>query len=285
MKNRWIIAVTIILSVLFHLGVGLFFWKGAPALSKKPVPSTPMFVDMVNAPPLPDKTRPPGRIVDQPLPANEKRPNRAEILGYKDHRVNKQTHLRDTPFNELPGRAGPKGTGGPGGKTSREKGAKQPEAPTTSSELIASAAYRNLPKSSGTAKKGGGSSGTGNLSPYNPKIGSPGDAISLNTKSFKYMSYFAGIKEKIEWAWVYPQQAQMQGQQGILTLSFTILRNGTLKEVKLVNSSGYQILDRAAILAVRDAAGFGPMPSNWEDKELTIMANFHYRLIGAKSVY
>ncbi|MCZ7586725.1 MAG: hypothetical protein M5R36_27190, partial [Deltaproteobacteria bacterium] len=69
------------------------------------------------------------------------------------------------------------------------------------------------------AKGDGGASGGGNVSPWNPDRGAAGKALSLNTKDFKYVGYFSGIKEKIEWAWVYPQEARMSGQQGTLTLS------------------------------------------------------------------
>ena len=90
---------------------------------------------------------------------------------------------------------------------------------------------------------------------------------------------------KIEWAWVYPQEAQRMGQQGMLTLTFTILRSGKLKEVKLIRSSGYRLLDHAAMQAIRDAAAYPPMPEGWDDEELTILANMEYHLIGTKYVY
>ena len=297
MKNRWLLIATVVISLLFHVGVGILFWK-TNALNTTISSDKPIYVDMVSAPPGQQADRmPKGRIVDRKLSANELRPKKTDIISYKDNRAEKETHLKDTPFNEDSRNVGRKGKGGRSGigvgsKTGGRTGkAEMPDsqnekgylsgAKKTSTDLISSVSYKNF-TSSGNS---GSQRGSGNLSPYNPKIGSPGDAVNINTKSFKYMSYFSGIKEKIEWAWVYPQEAQQRGQMGVLTLTFTILRDGSLKTVKLVRSSGFQSLDQAAIRAVRDAADFGPMPSSWDDEELTILANFEYRLIGSKYVF
>ena len=132
---------------------------------------------------------------------------------------------------------------------------------------------------------GGDGGGVGNASPWNPDVGEAGKAVRLNTRDFKYVGYFSGIKEKIEWAWVYPQEASARGQQGTLTLSFTILRSGKLKEVRGIRSSGFPLLDQAARRGIEDAADFSSFPEAWPDEEITIVANFSYRLIGVKSVF
>jgi TonB family protein len=290
MKNRWLIVVTVLISLLFHAGLGILYWKAGPLMGKAPAPEA-MFVDMVSAPPgsVQDQINQ-GKLVTQQLPANEKRPKQTAIISHKDNRVEKETHRKDLPFNETSKNVGSVGKGGqksgPGqkrpGKPAKQRtqpGLGQPGA--VAKDLISSVGFGNLPE----VAPGSSERGSGNVSPYNPKIGSPGNAININTKSFKYMSYFAGIKEKIEWAWVYPQQAQRSGRQGVLTMTFTILRNGRLKEARLVKSSGSRILDQAALEAVRDGADYPPMPATWDDEELTILANFEYRLIGTKSVF
>lgn len=294
MRNRWLITVTVIVSVLLHVGLFVISWKTNLFYRPAETPN-PIYVNMVQAPGSIQDELSQGRIVDKKLPANDKRPSRADIISYRDNRTDRETHRKDVPFNEIAKSAGPKGTGrsasrqgtkGMDDRSGRQHSGREKTGPgvgrvKSTRDLINSVGYRDLP-SKGSGNLG---SGEGNLSPYNPKVGSPGDAININTKSFKYMSYFSTIKEKIEWAWVYPQGAQQSGQQGMLTLTFTILRNGRLGDVKLVRSSGYRLLDQAAMQAVRDAADFPPMPAKWDDQELTILANFQYRLIGAKYVY
>lgn len=287
MKNRWLIIAVVAVSLLFHVALGVLFWKSEKLMFKAPEQEI-MPVELVSAPP--DRVRDKlteGTIVEKKLPANNKPPARAKVIADKDNTVAEETYNKNLPFNKNVNDIGKKGQGvrpesRPGKGDKPKPGSDSKSKAKSSSDLINSVSYKSLPVS---GSKGAQSRGGGNLSPYNPKIGKPGDVVNINTKSFKYISYFAGIKEKIEWAWVYPQKAQMSGQQGVLTMTFTILRNGSLKNVKLVRSSGYRLLDNAAMQAVRDAAAFAPMPETWEDKELTILANFEYRLVGAKYVF
>lgn len=106
--------------------------------------------------------------------------------------------------------------------------------------------------------------------------GSDGVTVSLDTKEFKYISYFAGIKRKIELIWSYPIEAQQQNMYGYLYLKFTIRRDGSLEKVDLIKSSGYKILDDEAINAIKTAAPYNPIPERIKGKNLTIEASFHY---------
>lgn len=103
-----------------------------------------------------------------------------------------------------------------------------------------------------------------------------GEAISLNTKETRYASYFARIKRQIELVWDYPYDAQRKGITGKLTLRFQISRDGNLMNVKLINSSGHNILDEAALQAVKSAAPYYPFPVTIDRETLPIMANFIY---------
>jgi TonB family protein len=100
--------------------------------------------------------------------------------------------------------------------------------------------------------------------------------VSLNTTEFKYYSYFAHIKQRIELAWNYPHEAQERRESGRLTIVFTIESGGNVSSVKLIKSSGYEILDEYAINAVRYASPFNPIPASIGTKRLRITANFEY---------
>lgn len=86
------------------------------------------------------------------------------------------------------------------------------------------------------------------------------EAISLNTRESKYASYFARIKRQIELVWSYPEEAQRKKITGQLTLRFQISRDGNLMNVKLIDGSGHEILDHAALQAVKSAAPYYPFP-------------------------
>lgn len=110
---------------------------------------------------------------------------------------------------------------------------------------------------------------------------SPGDegrAISLDTKEWKYVSYMAHIKERIELAWSYPGDAARQGIHGKLFLKFVLKDDGSLLRIKLLRSSGHKVLDEEALSAVSEAAPFKPFPPYFGRKLLPITATFEYRI-------
>jgi TonB family protein len=102
------------------------------------------------------------------------------------------------------------------------------------------------------------------------------EPVSLATTDVKYASYFARVKKQIERVWVYPTDAVKRGIIGDLTLSFRVSKDGNLLGVSLLDQSGYEILDMAALKAVKDAAPFYPFPSSINREKLLIQASFVY---------
>jgi periplasmic protein TonB len=102
------------------------------------------------------------------------------------------------------------------------------------------------------------------------------EPVSLDTTEVKYASYFARIKHQIERVWIYPSDAAKRGISGDLNLTFSISKDGNLLGARLLDRSGYEILDMAALKAVKEAAPFYPFPANIQREKLTIQANFIY---------
>ena len=113
-----------------------------------------------------------------------------------------------------------------------------------------------------------------------PGTTSPGvreeENVSLNTREFKYYSYFHHIKTQIEMAWNYPLEAQKNQWGGLLSVIFTVEKDGRVSRVILVSSSGHQVLDDAAIAAINFASPFNPIPESIGVKRLNISASFEY---------
>jgi periplasmic protein TonB len=107
---------------------------------------------------------------------------------------------------------------------------------------------------------------------------SSGGAVSLDTKELKYLSYFAHIKRRIERVWTYPADAIASGSQGQLHLKFVLRRNGQLKTIELLRSSGSKVLDKEAWDAVVNAGPFESFPPTIPEDELHIAARFTYVL-------
>ena len=102
------------------------------------------------------------------------------------------------------------------------------------------------------------------------------EPIPLDTKEEKYVSYFSRIKQQIQRAWVYPAQGAKKKLSGEVTLKFEISKDGNLLSLRLVNTSGFDVLDINATKAVKEAAPYYPFPATISKKKLSILATFIY---------
>ncbi|MEX2488320.1 MAG: energy transducer TonB [Pseudomonadales bacterium] len=85
---------------------------------------------------------------------------------------------------------------------------------------------------------------------------------SLSTASSVDANYLNSWRRKIEKIGNlnYPREASRRNIYGNLRLMVAILPDGSLKEVELLESSGYEVLDNAAIRIVKLSAPFPPFP-------------------------
>jgi periplasmic protein TonB len=100
--------------------------------------------------------------------------------------------------------------------------------------------------------------------------------ISLNTKDPVYVTYFNKIKQLIESQWEYPELALRYGLQGRLSLEFMIGSNGELEQLRLIRSSGSQVLDEEALRAIKASAPYPPIPPWIKPNPLLISATMEY---------
>jgi protein TonB len=78
--------------------------------------------------------------------------------------------------------------------------------------------------------------------------------------------------------WTYPAEAKELLMEGSLMVIFSLNRDGTMIQIKVNKLSGYEILDKEAIRAIRSAAPFPPFPEHVTASRLNIRANFDYRI-------
>ncbi|MBS0566963.1 MAG: energy transducer TonB [Proteobacteria bacterium] len=107
--------------------------------------------------------------------------------------------------------------------------------------------------------------------------------ISANTREAADAAYQAGWVARVERIGNlnYPDEARRQQLQNGRTLSLLlttgIRRDGSLASVDIIQSSGYKLLDEAAIRIVRLAAPFPPLPANMDYDELYITRTWEFR--------
>lgn len=105
-----------------------------------------------------------------------------------------------------------------------------------------------------------------------------GDAIDINTTSYRYVGYFTNLRKEIELVWNYPLQAIRRGLKGSVRLKFIIQADGRVSKLSLLESSGYKILDDSILEAIRLASPFSPLPEGFKKEQLEIKGNFVYNL-------
>ena len=93
---------------------------------------------------------------------------------------------------------------------------------------------------------------------------------SIDAYGLQHFSYLVGVKRKIELVFSVPYFAPYRGTMGVPVVGFTIRRDGVLAEAVLLRSSGYAVVDRALLDAVKRAAPYGPFPEHLPDGEISI---------------
>jgi len=88
--------------------------------------------------------------------------------------------------------------------------------------------------------------------------------ISASTKSFEFADYMQVWVKKIERVsnLNYPDEARKRGFIGTLIMTVGINSQGTIKEIRIIKSSGFKAIDDAAEHLVRLSGPFEAIPTN-----------------------
>ncbi len=105
-----------------------------------------------------------------------------------------------------------------------------------------------------------------------------GDRIDINTSEYRFIGYFTNLRKAIELVWNYPIEASRRGMQGEVGLEFTIAKDGSTSKIRVMKSSGYEILDKAIVDAIKLASPFAPLPDGFSKNKITVTGSFRYIL-------
>ena len=268
----------ILISFLLHFSV-VIFGLVAPLYTKKPLTPPPIKVKYVNTQtsvPLKQKQTPADSL--QPKISQKKKTKPPGLLArtshktfakkqypkQKKHRQIKTTTSKAQNIPSIIHQSRPQ-------VTKKKKGGNQQKVPPVSSKFMGSKGTLAMLDELNQEK----------YAPKNPQVEEKeelddDEPISLDTKEAKYVSYFSRIKQQIQRVWVYPSQGIKRTLSGELTLKFEISKDGNLLSLRLINSSGSNILDANAVKAVRGAAPYYPFPITITKKRLSILATFVY---------
>ncbi|MFH0739139.1 MAG: TonB family protein [Candidatus Omnitrophota bacterium] len=87
--------------------------------------------------------------------------------------------------------------------------------------------------------------------------------------------YMGVIQQKINYYSVYPNEAKLKGWEGVVKVKFTLAEDGRVKDIDVAESSGYPLLDAAAILAIKDASPY-PFPQDYPGEEVELVLPINY---------
>lgn len=141
---------------------------------------------------------------------------------------------------------------------------------------------RSLPPASSepTTKSGPGLSIRDQLASIGSKyLGETGEAkrtINLDDRQPDLLPYLEKLKRRVYNVWNYPDEAGLQGLGGEVQLVFTLNKAGSLTSLRLVQSSGFPVLDNESLRAIRLAAPFDPFPPQMGDEAINIRGTFQY---------
>jgi len=93
--------------------------------------------------------------------------------------------------------------------------------------------------------------------------------LSANTHEYEYAAYQKAWVARIERIGNlnYPDEARRQQLHGDVLLTVSLFRNGRVRNINIIHSSGHKILDDAAIRIVRLAEPFPPLPKTAENPD------------------
>jgi periplasmic protein TonB len=102
--------------------------------------------------------------------------------------------------------------------------------------------------------------------------GNDSDVLSQKKRYLK--ENFAYIRDLIQKKAAYPKLAKQMGFEGKVIVSFIVNSNGHAKDIKIMNSSGIEILDRSSVEAVKNAS---PFPKPPVEAQLIIPISYKFR--------
>jgi len=86
--------------------------------------------------------------------------------------------------------------------------------------------------------------------------------VSANTREHLYAGYMRSWVSKVERVGNlnYPERARRENLAGSLVLSVDVLEDGSVGRIRVLRSSGHDVLDEAAVRIVRLSSPFSPLP-------------------------
>ncbi|MBA4353511.1 MAG: hypothetical protein C0409_02345 [Novosphingobium sp.] len=92
------------------------------------------------------------------------------------------------------------------------------------------------------------------------------------------VDYFSLVSAHLNRRKVYPAEAKKARQQGVVTVRFTVDRNGSVTAAAIKQSSGHTVLDQATLDLLQRVAPLPRMPGSMQRERITLSLPIDYSL-------
>lgn len=105
-----------------------------------------------------------------------------------------------------------------------------------------------------------------------------GDTAFLNTNDIQFGSFLRRFETSVYGVWRYPQEAALNGIEGVTPVKITFRRDGSIDfdKTRILESSGSKILDDEVMRTLRAIGPIGNFPRNYPKDEFHLIAFFQY---------
>jgi len=110
-----------------------------------------------------------------------------------------------------------------------------------------------------------------------PQLSVNDPIILSDTHGYNLEKYLNEVAQQVRTRWYSGMpDAARHGQKGRVVLIFTVLRDGTTQDLRVVSGSGTESLDQAAVAAVQSASPFSQLPGDFPDNRIVVQFSFFY---------
>ena len=104
--------------------------------------------------------------------------------------------------------------------------------------------------------------------------------ILSDTQGYNFESYLTEATSRIRQRWYerIPETARQKRAGGKVAIAFTILRDGSVQNIRVTTSSSSPALIQAAIAAVQASSPFASLPSDFRGDRIVVQFSFSYNV-------
>jgi TonB family protein len=155
--------------------------------------------------------------------------------------------------------------------------------PNSSVDNALREAIKSMPSGGATVGdldlEGPGGVGPGINLPPAPGASASNLELLSDPKGVDFRPYLMQILAAVRrnWMAVYPESARL-GRRGRVGIQFSISRAGAVPKLVIVNPSGTEALDRAAVAGISASNPFPPLPTEYKGERIVLQFNFAYNM-------